>query len=1066
MRIHVALAIAWACFAGLDAQAGKISLERVMFPKALGAAKGTTTPPTQAPLSQEILFEFSGEPKFSGSVAAAIRITVAQQNLQGQPLGMQAFGDFEVDGNLVRFTPRLPTSSLPDGFGPTSEIAVDIGMPGLLPATLYRIDLEIGTPNAISNLKGSKIPLPLTFTTKSAIAGDLLIESLYSNLVGKEVEVEKSKTKPKSGTSGLDPNAFSDPAGLFTNIPKAKRPPFRLRFDGPVDPQATNFEDSRIRLRATRDANGAPLDSVFASEAVLTSNTSSGASVLVFPLSILPFGATLELEVAHAFRSLGGTPISAESGFFSVAKYTVATDPTPGTPILDALFEDFDDAVRQDPSITASEGLALASWDGGNDDVLRAGFGFGGSGALGRFEPPEIVSTIQLDTDFQMFPLGSGATPDAQPGTVVHGGVFHFTRFHLPKGVRLRIRGSNPVVITCSQECLIEGVIDLNGEPGTDDVTFDSAIAPAPGGEAGPGGGRGGAGHPVKLPLGGNLLAMLPPTFGESGFAPGNVGPGGGGGGESGCTLPWPGFLNDPLCAGAAAPGDGSRGSGGGGGSFVRFLPNNGAAGPEPNGVKVSGRRGAVGLGNHKPVLYSPNLQSPGEPAVYQALPGNPTNAVAQLNTNPTFRAAYESGLVYDSPPLMNVANSVFANSIRILRFGDAGPSVFTDSDDGNDFFGPNGELAKLQGGQGGGAGGSRTEGLTIGCKPLIFSTLNLPLTVLDSKGGGGGGGGGAMMIQALGPITIDGSTARIFARGGNGGGGETTGNGDKGGNGGGGAGGCVILQSGTKVALPDPGFFIPIVIDVSPGLGVDAAILGVGAAPGVANADAGTLQVGDSGPGAPGLVQIHAPDTSEVATSKIVAFVNYSAFNIASNAVGIYSPLVDMAKTPSFITPTSFARSTWYDLGAATSEFRPAVPTAAGSLPGPVFGVPGEGPFFQGTDPATGLVETDALGNVLNPYQNDIEVDSPDLLKADFIPKNGAASQRVAVAFQGADEDPDHPGLPDLATATPWLTDVTELNGKRFLRWQIRFELAVGGPATANVPRPQVNFLRIPFRY
>ena len=182
------------------------------------------------------------------------------------------------------------------------------------------------------------------------------------------------------------------------------------------------------------------------------------------------------------------------------------------------------------------------------------------------------------------------------------------------------------------------------------------------------------------------------------------------------------------------------------------------------------------------------------------------------------------------------------------------------------------------------------------------------------------------------------------------------------------------------------------------------------------------------------------------------------------------HAGLVPMGKTPSPLTPKSKARSTWYDLGAVTSDFRPPIVTTAGSLNGPIFGVPGVGPFFRGTDPATGFVATDNLGNVVSPYTNDIEVDAPDLQRADYIP-NGVEyphSQSVEVWFEGADEDLTNPGSPDLNTATGFVSDITQLNGKRFVRWEVRFDIASspGSPATPLTPRQEVRMLRVPFKY
>jgi hypothetical protein len=1067
-----------------SASAAGIKLNKVLFPGAIDAIAGSTTPPSEAPLSQAIVFEFSGVPVFKKPIEQGILITVAPENSAGQTVGIRAFGDFEIAGKRVIFTPRLPTGPLPESYSPTADVVNDLSLPGLLPATIYRIDLPIDTPTAIANLKGSKFALPLSFSTKAAVAGPQLVSSLFSNAPQKAPKVKTDKIKPKPGTSGLFPNLFGDPAGLFTAISAKKRPPFRLSFNGPLDPQADNISPTRIRLRAIEDAAGATLDVELASVVVLTSNTPSSAAVTVYPMTSFPLGGTIVLEISDSLRSLSG--VSQNDGsvpetFALLAEYEVATGGGEA-PIDDQLIEGFDDLTKRDTSIAISEGQQLAGWDANDSGVLRATFGFGGDGSIGRFAPADEVLTIYLDTDYQTFPLFSGSTPDALPGTVVLGGVFNFSDFWLPPNVTLVPRGSNPLVITCTGECLIEGVIDASGSDGSMDVTFDSAIQPVPGGTAGPGGGKGGAGHPVVVSAGGVLQFLQTPQFGESGFAPKtaqnpNPSGGGGGGGQSGCTLPWP-FLSS-VCADFSVLGDGSRGAGGGSGSFKPFFPNIGATatgglGPEPSDVLISGRRGGPGIGDHLPVTFDPELPIPGEPLAYAATAGNPTNAVARPNPNPTFAEAYHQGLIYDNPipSVMNVDASTWAQSKRITLPGEAGPRVFQDADPENDFIGVAGELAEIRGGQGGGGGGSRTEGLTQLCKSVIFDLLDFPFTVLDARGAGGGGGGGAVMIQALGTIEFRGPKAKIHARGGRGGGGEEIGASQRGGAGGAGSGGCIILQTASSVKLNDPSHST-YVLDVSGGSGFDAATLISSSSFGLPGGEPRTLQIGDGAPGGPGLVQIHSPDNASIDFQKIGAEVNLSAYNInggigSNDGTDRVDPLVPMTKTPTPLTSKSTARSTWYDLGLVTAEFRPAILTSAGLLDGPLFGVPGEAPYFQGTNAATGLVQTTAEGNVVSPFDADIEVDAPDLFLADFIPNGPAVFQAVKVEFQGAPDDVSNPGLPDLGNATPWATDARELNGMRHVRWQITFDIATNplAPPTPSTPRPVVNVLRIPFRF
>ncbi len=1059
-----------------------ITLKRIHFPANLKGNGGPTAPPATAPLSQRIVFEFDGKPEIDAAIAEGVRIRVDPSNNQGQTPHSPAYGTYSVDGNFLIFTPRLPTAPITDSFGPGSQNASDTSLPGMLPKTKYYIDLTIGTPNSIGNLSkiAKTLALPMYFTTVDVVAGSGNVATYFSNAPNSPPKANPQLSTPSDGTVGVDPNAFNDPAGFFDGIPASKRAPFRIRFRGPVNPSAENVSSDNIRLRGVRDQNGVAEDVPITTEIALAVNKNARADVLVIPQGLLPLGHTIVVEVSSKFQSLSGVakdPSPDPATWKKVVRYRVADDPSSNAPVSDFILESFKNTAHQDTGVAVA-GLELASWDANNSNVLRASFGFAGDGSLGRFEPPNDVHTVILDTNFQVFPLFDGSTPDAPPGTPAKGGVFNFTDFHLPSNVTLLLKGDNPGVITCLGTCLIEGRILLNGTDGTEDVTFDSAISPAPGGIGGAGGGRGGAGHPVVAPGGGQSIQfMQTPQFGQSGFAPGNKGPGGGGGGQCGCTLPWPPFSGDPNCLQYSPQGDGSRGSGGGGGSYGSFLPT----APEPAGVYVSGRRGGVGIGMHLPVVFNGGQTIPPEPAAYD---GVTANCVARPNPNPTFAQAYSQGLIWDKAPLMNITTT-WATTKKVTFGGNPGPLAFPDSDPENNFVFGTGEVRTLFGGQGGGGGGSRSEGLSQVCKNVIFTQLKLPFTVLDSKGGGGGGGGGAIMFQALGTLTLAGPKCLITAKGGAGAGSELVGDSSRGGAGGGGSGGAIILQSATNVIANDPtlggtnGNFsvsgVPVVLDVSGGCGVDATILSSSSAGGTTGGDTSVIQVGDGGIGGPGIVQIHVPAGAPdmIDETKINAKVNRSMFNsycTISPTTGItdMNPLVPMEKTPSPLTAKSVAQSTWYDLGAVTSDFRPQINTSAGLLDGPLYGVPGEGAFFTGTD-GDGFVVTDVAGNIVTPNDNDFEIDSPDpqVLKADFIPDGPTWFQTVQILFQGADEDAANPGSPDLSTATGFVADPTLMNGKRFVRFQVVFDIATGKSLPdPSTPRPQMNFVRLPFKY
>ncbi len=1060
---------ACACLFSSPALAGGVKLIAVRYPSGIDGTKGTVTAPQDAPLSQRVVFEFDGKPEIGPGIAEGLRIRVAAGNSAGQPIGGLAFGKYTVSGNCVLFTPRLPLAALTASFTPAADVAGDSSLPGLLPDTIYEISVTVGAPNSVKNLKGiaQGAGVPQSFrTTEIRVA-------YFANASPQPLQVKKNKLQPQAGTTGIHPNVFHDPAGLFSGIEAARRPPFRIVFDGPVNTETGNIAGGLIRLRAIRTPEGAPEDVVLGATAFLTKNTVQRADILLYPSGILPLGHTLALELAHGFESLGGVPMHDKQPeeYEQIAQYGVALDPHSGMAVGDYLYEDFDDVIRQDASL-AAEGQQPASWDAANSNTLRASFGFGGDGSLGRFAPPtsqEIV--VYLDTNYQSFPLFSGATPDAAPGTVVVGGVFNFTDFTLPENVKLIAQGSNALIITATGNVLIEGRIDLNGSDGTEDDTFDSSMTPMPGGSPGPGAGKGGDSHPVTSPAGAASIKYIQtPPFGQSGYGPGNKGPGGGGGGQCGCTLPWEPFngASSNCFNNYYSTGDGSRGSGGGGGSLNVFFPN----APEAAGVAVSGRRGAIGIGNHLPMPFKPGEPIPPPPAAYNAQPGNPTNAVARANFNPTFTQAYAQGMIWDTGSLMDT-NKTWPNTKRITMYGAAGPAVFVDEDPDNNFIGQGGEVQTLIGGQGGGGAGSRTEGLSQQCKVPIFDNAGLPFTVLDARGGGGGGGGGALLIQALGTIEIRGNAARIEAKGGRGKGGEEIGMGSRGGSGGGGSGGSVILQSAVNVKMNDAAL-ATVVIDVSGGCGHNASVISSGTTTGVSGGDSNVLQCFDGGPGGPGIVQIHKPPPAPnlVTASKINAKVHMSVFNIVCSTGGLsdFNPLVPMERTPTPLTSKSSARSTWYDLGCVTGAFRPPIATSAGPLSGPIFGVPGVGPFFHGISTTTGRVLTDGSGHVLDPAANDFEVDAPDekVLLPDYIPEGPLYYQSVSVYFEGADEDPLNPGMPDLTTATGFTPNILLLNGKRFIRWAVRFDIATNGafPAQPETPRPQMNFLRVPFKY
>lgn len=334
---------------------------------------------------------------------------------------------------------------------------------------------------------------------------------------------------------------------------------------------------------------------------------------------------------------------------------------------------------------------------------------------------------------------------------------------------------------------------------------------------------------------------------------------------------------------------------------------------------------------------------------------------------------------------------------------GKPGPKVFADRNANNDYIGLRGEIQKIRGGQGGGGGGSMAEGYYCGF--LLPWGRNewrgkFPDTTSDSRGGGGGGGGGALEIQALDTITLL-AGARILASGGTGGGGEVLAQSDLGGGGGGGSGGAVLLKSGAGVDLR-----VSSLVDVRGGAG-----------------DTGNPR--NRGTGGHGLLQVQVP-VDQVATT--------------NGTIQPASSYLDPTNTlnPVEFGPVSQATSRWIDMGRAIVR-------------------PPHGPLFQftGTDPATGVVLTDASGLIPNPdsqpfqfgYLGRINPRTGDYYqdeypRADWIPPEA----QVIIEFQAAPALTPGSREVDLAAATAWTPDVTQVAGHQFVRWRITFDVAAQG--------------------
>ncbi len=819
-------------------------------------------------------------------------------------------------------------------------------------------------------------------------------------------------------------------------------------------------------------SSGAPLNiwnrlNELGSEASLTDNSFEGATVSLEPSGVLPFGERMEILVRRGLSSISLGSLVLNEGAHAMEADCVAAfitfDPGPD-PVEDVFTEEFDDTEWEATSAEyGEESLPRANWNVQDVDGelpyyenLLATYGLTGGGGLGVFKPLGIYPTVILDTNYQSLPLYDGSTPDVIEQTVVTGGVFHFSSIVIPENVTVVGIGSNPLVLTATETIEIAGTIDVSGMDGMDDMTFDSAFTPTPGGKGGPGGGRGGMSNP-SVPKNFKLLTELrSPKGGEDGWGYSNLAQSGGRGGESGARgteVKWQSGSADKY----------SRGAGGGGGTFL-----------------AEGGKGYHGKG-----MYGADPESPNRYFVrgtWWFYDGHP---------DPVYGVNYYET---DDPP-----------------GGDPGDALFSDGDPGNDFIGPGGEVPFLRGGQGGGGGGSRLDSMnpdTIAQAQMWFPPVDR--SAYDSKGGGGGGAGGGLGLLALDRIVIR-STASIQARGGRGGGGEVIGHANFGGAGGGGSGGAVIVNSAAGVTVESGA-----VIDVSGGWPGDAKELtkydfgnlrhNLCLNP---NSSGQYLEKhrklfcswseGDGGYGGHGIVQLQVPPPVEdnllYEPESILAEVCIIDWNVDPNCTGndpIYNPhcgcsstgidgcaeiyyhyltnydeydnpslplslgtdgpLIDPFKTPTTLGPKSYGLSRWIDTGQVIHR------DAVGSMPAPFY------QDFIGIL-SDGTVYTEN-GYIPNPDQNDIRVDAPDLYMANYIPDEN----RVSIVFQGADALIPGSGIPDPSTIVPgpgeWTADLNQLAGKQFIRFSICLDTAVNVPLTPSNPKPQVNHVQIRVQY
>jgi hypothetical protein len=700
----------------------------------VGAFKVVSISPQQGQvvaLNTEVEVVFSADVDFATVNSNTIQIVaIGGAGLDGQAEDLPAtpaVGTFAQGPTLdtVLFFPKCP--QLLDGS--------DAGLGKGLMYTVRLRGLTSGGPVVRSAAgEGLAQPASLSFWTQR---GSDLTDLFTDSLPGPPDVVFRDQGSTDEAATylelGLDPNAAvyfeRDPGGNI-DLP--------LGFLAPINPYSRIEERVSWILQLDQNIQASPenlaraglegLDSsgtwvALATEVELQDNCSSVApSLRLTPRGILPQASQVRARLAQGFADLTGDAIGAD---LLVALAPIATSFDPGTQVAgddgDQRWAGFTTGGLEDTQ-TQFE-VPRASWSSGR---LQATGNFPGTGGPGGdFDwhiPPDTV--IILDTTLDIIFGGPGGVPTTTQ-TVING-VVDIRDLFIPSTSAIICLGPNPVTLLATGKVTIEGRFTVNGSNSAGVGTLNTTNQPEPGAPGQCGGGRGGTG---------SWMTNQSTPYGGPGFGPFQVPGAGGQGGETSYAL---GNKQARRAAG---------GGGGGHARDVRYDFKN-------DGVSIVRAQARTGMDA-------------------------------------------ESG----APGGLNGTGAVSQN--QRAQGGAIGVSPFLDGVPGNDFSGlmtltggglVKGELDTSAPGSGGGAGGDAVNSDTFPLEPFLPTG--------DEKGAGGGGGGGKLHVLALGPILV-GATGEITAEGGHGNGGENTSFFDRvGGGSGGGSGGSIVLETLDQIVI------------------------------------------------------------------------------------------------------------------------------------------------------------------------------------------------------------------------------------------------------------------------
>ena len=562
------------------------------------------------------------EVRFSAPLDPASVSTQTFRVLVGPSFTQLADGTIEIDRDVVRFRPRLPTRP-------------DLSDAGFAPDTEYRLVLR-GLPdlNTIRSTNGKPLQQTRTFlfTTRfdrpyyfDPVLGPPRLSAVWIDLDGNDqldADGDPATEEAEEFFEGevtfdrFDPFVFDVRTGS-AGLP-SPNPPLQiaLLFDEAIDPSTLfvdeDFDELSDRVAVVDLTNPYECDDPNPGDRCprvvryeMTLEEAPPLPGTAFARSLIRLRIPRGLAEVARHRLVVASDVTDLNGNRLPATLNAVFETGVGRPRADVFFDDFSTTRRRGSGTTALWNPALGPF-------LMGGIGFGGDGSDG----PLVVGVLD---------------------TRQNDGVFNFSAWATTFDVE--IRGPNPATIRVYEDITPTfGTIQANGRPGQAGQLGD--LGTLPGGEPGPGGRAGGRSGLLDGHAGGD--GQSPPRSegeGHGGLSGNGPGAGGGGGhrtigqrgnnggeqsgGEGGERY---GDVTGVQTIGGSGGGGGgsdtidddtpiaSGGSGGGGGGVIRiegfdtiilprFFTMHANAGNGGSGVSEGGLSGAGGGGSGGSIL-------------------------------------------------------------------------------------------------------------------------------------------------------------------------------------------------------------------------------------------------------------------------------------------------------------------------------------------------------------------------------------------------------------------------------------------------------------------------------